>query len=80
MTTEIKIDDWLYPVAGRILGGITNHTNINVGVSPVSVTSEVVGKRGDKIVTLTGTEYSLKIPHTSCKFTKESLLEILEEI
>ena len=77
--SEVTIDNWVI-LGGAILGKITGHPNPNVGIGPVSRTSDILGKRMGKVVTYSGTEYTLGVQHTLQVQSAEEVLDELEEV
>lgn len=81
----MKIDNWY--VAGNVegsralVGNIEGHPNGN-DYRVEQITSRIVGKRGDKVVTKSGSEYELgaESGYNLSINSKNALLESLDEL
>ena len=76
---SVRIDNW-FPTHDALAGTITGHPDPEVGVGKLSVTSPVVGKRGGKVITQSGTEYQLGAPLNGRREAVRMFLKYLNEV
>lgn len=78
---SVRIDNWIQLHNNHLVGKITGHPDPKVVIKDTSITTKVVGRRGVRVITQSGTAYLLGKQHDGNIWeSNEHYLSSLKEV